>query len=54
MTITTGTGIPFPMPTIGTLGVIVAESPVTAVGHQVELGILLLVESSGPEVAPLA
>lgn len=54
MTVTAGTGIPLVMTTVGAFRIIVAKGSVTAVSHQVELGILLPVEPSGPEVAPLS
>ena len=53
MAVATGTGIPFAVMAVRTLGVVVAQGPVTAVRHQVELGVLLLVQSPGPEIAPL-
>lgn len=53
MAVSAGTGIPFAVMAVRTLGVVVAQGPVTAVGHQVELGVLLVVQPSGPEIAPL-
>ena len=54
MTITTGAGIPFPMPAVGAFGVVVAERSMAAVRDEVELRVILLIEPAGPKVAPLA
>ena len=48
------TGIPLLMPAVLATRMIVAQRTLAAEGHQVERRILLLAQSSGPEVAPLA
>ena len=52
MAVAAGTGIPLPVMAVATLGVIVTEGPVTAMRHQVEPGVLLVVQPAGPEIAP--
>ena len=54
MAITTGTGIPFRVIAGLAFGFVIAEITHAAMGQKVELRILLLAQSSGPEVAPLA
>ena len=53
MAVATRTGIPFPVVTPRALGVVVAQGPVPAMRHEVELGVLLLLQPAGPEIAPL-
>ena len=48
------TGIPLLMAAVLATRMIVTQRPLAAEGHQVERRILLLAQSSGPEVAPLA
>ena len=53
MPVSAGTGIPFPVVTPRALGIVVAQGPVPTMRHQVELGVLLLLQTAGPEIAPL-
>lgn len=54
VTVPTRTGIPFPVPAVAAAGLVVSQSPLPAAGDQVEGGILLITQSPGPEIAPLA
>ena len=53
MAVATGAGIPFGVMARLALGLIVTESPDPALCQQVEFGVLFLLQTSRPEVAPL-
>lgn len=52
--VATGTGEPFDMATILTTGAVVSQGAFATERHQIEGGILVLAQTSRPEVAPLA
>ena len=52
--VATGAGIPFPVLTAAAFGLVVSQGAFAAMGHEIECRILLLAQSSGPEVAPFA
>ena len=53
MAVATGTGIPFRVIAGLALCFVVTERPNPALGQQVEFGVLFLLQTSWPEVAPL-